>query len=209
MRAWQSVSNSRVVSGAARRNGSRRNPIPARLFRCNWIRTRNRNGKMRLETVVIKFGGTSVGSLDRIKSTGQRVAEVYATHKRLVVVVSAMSGQTDRLLEMGRTMSQSLAPETLRELDSLAATGEQVSAALLALALQQLGLPACSLTAHQVTIATDGHFQRARIKHIDSKPLVECLDRGVICVVTGFQGTDGSGSLVTLGRGGRIRQRWH
>jgi len=157
---------------------------------------------MSSETVVIKFGGTSVGSLDRIKTTGQRVAEVFRAHKRLVVVVSAMSGQTDRLLEMGRSLIQSYAPETLRELDSLAATGEQVSAALLALALQQLGLPARSVTAHQVTIATDGHFQHARIRHIDSKPLVDCLDRGVICVVTGFQGTDAGGNIVTLGRGG-------
>jgi aspartate kinase len=152
--------------------------------------------------VVIKFGGTSVGSVERIQLTAQRVAQIFAEHRRLVVVVSAMAGQTDRLLEMGRAVSRSLSPEALRELDSLAATGEQVSAALLALALQQLGLPARSFTAHQVTIATDGRFQRARIKHIDSTPLIDSLDRGVICVVTGFQGTDGSGNLVTLGRGG-------
>jgi aspartate kinase len=157
---------------------------------------------MTKETVVVKFGGTSVCSLERIQATAQRVANLVADHGRLVVVVSAMAGQTDRLLEMGRTMSPACSPEGLREMDSLAATGEQVSAALLALALQQLGLSARSFTAHHVTIATDGRFQRARIKHIDSKPLLECLDRGMICVVTGFQGTDGFGNLVTLGRGG-------
>jgi aspartate kinase len=154
------------------------------------------------QIVVIKFGGTSVGSLERIRATARRVAGVFAAHPRVVVVVSAMAGQTDQLLQMGRTLSQSSAPESLREMDALAATGEQVSAALLALALQQMGLPARSFTAHQVTIATDGRFQRARIRHIDSKPLLECLEREVICVVTGFQGTDGSGNLVTLGRGG-------
>ena len=157
---------------------------------------------MSTETIVIKFGGTSVGSLERIKATGERIAGIFAQHNRLVVVVSAMAGQTDRLLEMGRTLSRSHAPEVLREMDVLAATGEQVSAALLALALQELRIPARSFTAHQVTIATDGRFQRARIKHIDSKPLTECLDCGVICVLTGFQGTDGLGNLVTLGRGG-------
>jgi aspartate kinase len=99
-------------------------------------------------------------------------------------------------------MSTSQSPETLREMDVLAATGEQVSAALLALALQNLRIPARSFTAHQITIATDGRFQRARIRHIDSKPLIECLERGLVCVVTGFQGTDSSGNLVTLGRGG-------
>jgi aspartate kinase len=157
---------------------------------------------MNSDIVVMKFGGTSVGSLERIKLTGQRVADAFSRHKRLVVVVSAMAGQTDRLLEMGRALSQSHAPGVLRELDVLAATGEQVSAALLALALQELHVPARSFTAHQVTIATDGRFQRARIKHIDSTPLLECLDRGSVCVVTGFQGTDESGNLVTLGRGG-------
>jgi aspartate kinase len=87
-------------------------------------------------------------------------------------------------------------------MDSLAATGEQVSASLMALALQKLGLKARSFTAHQVTITTDGRFQRARIKSIDSKPLLDCLDSDCICVVTGFQGTDDAGNLVTLGRGG-------
>jgi aspartate kinase len=87
-------------------------------------------------------------------------------------------------------------------MDSLAATGEQVSAALMALALQKLGCPARSFTAHQVRISTDGRFQRARIKSIDSRPLLESLNQGQVCIVTGFQGTDASGSLVTLGRGG-------
>jgi aspartate kinase len=157
---------------------------------------------MNTDTVVMKFGGTSVGSLERIQLTAKRVAEATDIHKRLVVVVSAMSGQTDKLLEMGNTLNRSFQPDCLREMDSLAATGEQVSAALMALALQKLGLRARSFTAHQVTIATDGRFQRARIKSIDSKPLLDCLDQGCICVVTGFQGTDNLGNLVTLGRGG-------
>lgn len=157
---------------------------------------------MSTQIVVAKFGGTSVGNLDRIALTGQRVADLFAEHKRLVVVVSAMAGQTDRLLEMGRSLNSSSSPGVLREMDSLAATGEQVSAALVALALLKLGLPTRSFTAHQITIATDGRFQRGRINRIDSAPLIECLDRGIICVVTGFQGTDDAGNLVTLGRGG-------
>src|SRR2546423_3084918 len=154
------------------------------------------------DTLVIKFGGTSVGSLERIQLTAQRVAEASGQNKRLVVVVSAMAGQTDRLLEMGGALNRSSNPEALREMDSLAATGEQVSAALLALALQNLGCSARSFTAHHINIATDGRFQRGRIRSIDSKPLLDGLDRGQICVVTGFQGTDDAGNLVTLGRGG-------
>src|SRR2546427_79169 len=106
---------------------------------------------MSQEVVVVKFGGTSVGTLERVKSTAERIAQAAARHRRLVVVVSAMAGQTDRLLDMGRLLNQSHSTEALRESDALAATGEQVSAALLALALQQLGLPARSFTAHQVT----------------------------------------------------------
>jgi aspartate kinase len=157
---------------------------------------------MSTETVVMKFGGTSVGSIERIQLTAQRVMSEFARHKRLVVVVSAMAGQTDRLLDMGSSLNRSGSQAALREMDSLAATGEQVSAALLALALQQLGCKARSFTAHQVTIDTDGRFQRARIRSIDSKPLLDCLDQSCIGVVTGFQGTDDSGNLVTLGRGG-------
>lgn len=152
--------------------------------------------------VVVKFGGTSVGSLERIQATAQRVAEIAALHPRLVVVVSAMAGETNRLLEMGTALNPAQSVEALREMDSLAATGEQVSAALLALALQKLGCRVRSFTAHQVNIATDGRFQRARIRSINSKPLVDCLDQGCICVLTGFQGTDGAGNVVTLGRGG-------
>src|SRR5690348_16825906 len=136
---------------------------------------------MSVETVVMKFGGTSVGSLERIQLTAKRVAGELGNHRRLVVVVSAMAGQTDRLLEMGNSLNRSYSKESLREMDSLAATGEQVSAALLALALQQLGCKARSFTAHQVNIDTDGRFQRARIKSIDSKPLLDCLEEGCIC----------------------------
>jgi aspartate kinase len=157
---------------------------------------------MKPEIVVIKFGGTSVGSLERIQLTAQRVAAIAAEHPHLVVVVSAMSGETDRLLKLGTSLNAAQDSEALREMDSLAATGEQVSAALLSLALQKLGCQARSFTAHQVNIATDGRFQRARIRSINSWPLLDSLERGYICVVTGFQGTDDSGNLVTLGRGG-------
>src|SRR5687767_3432876 len=128
---------------------------------------------MSSDIVVIKFGGTSVGSLERIRLTAERISQIFASHSRLVVVVSAMSGQTDRLLEMGRALNRSHSSTTLREMDALAATGEQVSAALLTLALQELGIPAQSFTAHQVTISTDGRFQRARIRNVDSRPLLE------------------------------------
>src|SRR5689334_15018700 len=157
---------------------------------------------MHQETHVLKFGGTSVGTLERIEVTAQRVAEAASTGKRLVVVVSAMSGQTDRLLEMGSKLNSAQNEEALREMDSLAATGEQVSAALLSLALQKLNCRARSFTANQVNISTDGRFQRARIRSIDSTRLLDCLDQGIVGVVTGFQGTDDAGNLVTLGRGG-------
>ena len=157
---------------------------------------------MNSDTVVLKFGGTSVGSFERIQATAQRVADIALRRPRLVVVVSAMAGETDRLLKLGHSLNQRQCADVLREMDSLAATGEQVSAALMALALQQLGRRARSFTAHQVNIATDGRFQRARIKSIDSQPLLDSLAAGYICVVTGFQGTDESGNLVTLGRGG-------
>lgn len=157
---------------------------------------------MSTETVVFKFGGTSVGNIERIKASAQRVAGTFNRGGRLVVVVSAMAGQTDGLLNMGRSVNKSISIEALREMDALAATGEQASAALFALALQDLGVRAESFTAHQVTIATDGRFQRGRIRNIDSKPLLDRLDRGTVCVVAGFQGTDDAGNVVTLGRGG-------
>jgi aspartate kinase len=152
--------------------------------------------------VVIKFGGVSVGSLERIHATAKSVAVRRQCGERVIVVVSAMAGETDRLLELGRKFNGAHTAESLRELDSLVATGEQVSAALLALALQAREVPARSFTAYQLGITTDGRFQRARIRKVDSTVLLDSLNHGVVCVVTGFQGTDGNGNLVTLGRGG-------
>ncbi len=152
--------------------------------------------------VVVKFGGTSVGSLDRIRSTARLVKKIASAEPRLTVVVSAMAGETNRLLQMAASVSDARSDAALREVDALVATGEQVSAALLALELQRLGLPARSLSAHQVQMATDGRFGRARIRTVDRRALNRCLEEGVIAVVAGFQGVDGHGNIVTLGRGG-------
>lgn len=152
--------------------------------------------------LVMKFGGTSVGSLERIRATAERIREARSRSPQIAVVVSAMSGQTDHLLGLGRSLNQSFASDSLRELDALAATGEQVSASLLALALQAAGVSAKSFGAHQLLIETDGRFQRARIKGIDSRPLLGTLKQGQVAVITGFQGTDERGNVVTLGRGG-------
>ncbi|MCC7374088.1 MAG: aspartate kinase [Verrucomicrobiales bacterium] len=154
------------------------------------------------ETIVIKYGGTSVGSLERFRATAESVAALQREGKRVIVVVSAMAGETDRLLKMGKEVHSAHQRDALRELDSLIATGEQVSAALLALALQKIGVTAQSFTAHQLGIATDGRYQRARIRNVDCSALLERLDAGAVCVVAGFQGTDDDGNVVTLGRGG-------
>lgn len=152
--------------------------------------------------LVVKFGGTSVGSLERIRSTARLVEKIASQQRRLVVVVSAMAGETNRLLQMAASISEDRSEPSLREVDALVSTGEQVSAALLALELQRLGLPAKSLSAHQIQMATDGRFGRARIRTVDRRALNRCLEEGVIAVVAGFQGVDDHGNVVTLGRGG-------
>jgi aspartate kinase len=149
--------------------------------------------------IVQKYGGTSVGSIERIREVAKRVAAYHAVGHRLVVVVSAMAGETNRLLDLARQVAR--APLE-RESDALVASGEQVSAALLALALHDLGLKAASFLGHQVRISTDSAFGRARIKSIDKHRLNAALDRGVVAVVAGFQGVDGDDNITTLGRGG-------
>lgn len=149
--------------------------------------------------VVQKYGGTSVGSLERIRAVAERVAAGRERGDRLVVVVSAMSGETDRLLGLGRQLADRPAD---REMDSLAATGEQVSAALLSIALGARGVPAQSLVGHQARILTDGVFTKARIRAIDVAPLHTALDAGKVPVIAGFQGLDTQGNITTLGRGG-------
>ncbi|MET0153603.1 MAG: aspartate kinase [Candidatus Binatia bacterium] len=149
--------------------------------------------------IVQKFGGTSVGTIERIREVAKRVAWYRRQGHRLVVVVSAMAGETNRLLDLARQVARD---PSERERDALVASGEQVSAALLALALRDLGLEAVSLLGHQVRISTDSAFGRARIRSIDRHRLLAALDQGTIAVVAGFQGVDSDNNITTLGRGG-------
>ncbi|MCC6473564.1 MAG: aspartate kinase [Burkholderiales bacterium] len=149
--------------------------------------------------IVHKYGGTSVGSAERIKAVAQRVAKWQAAGHQLVVVVSAMSGETNRLLGLARAVQPEPDP---RELDVVASTGEQVTIGLLAMALKQRGLPAKSFTGAQVRILTDSAFTKARIRQIDVEPMRYELARGSVVVVAGFQGVDEAGDITTLGRGG-------
>ena len=148
---------------------------------------------------VLKFGGTSVGSVDRIRNVAQRAVNLRAQGHQLVIVVSAMSGETDRLLGLARDINPRIDG---RELDVLLSTGEQVTIALLAMALETLGAPARSYTGGQVPILTDNTYNKARIQSIDDARIRVDLDSGRIVVVAGFQGVDESGAITTLGRGG-------
>ena len=149
--------------------------------------------------IVQKYGGTSVGSTARILTVAQRIARYHREGHRLVVVVSAMSGETNRLLALAREISPNPSP---RELDVVAATGEQVTIGLLAIALQERGLNAKSYTGGQVGILTDNAFTKARILGIDEARMRKDLDAGTIVIVAGFQGVDVDGNITTLGRGG-------
>ena len=149
--------------------------------------------------LVQKFGGTSVADLERIRHVAERVARSRQAGHRVVVVVSAMAGETNRLLALARAVARN--PDE-RESDALAATGEQVTAALTALALQEVSVPARSFLGHQVRIETDSAYGRARIVRVDVERLQRALAEGVVAVVAGFQGVDGQGSITTLGRGG-------
>ena len=149
--------------------------------------------------IVQKYGGTSVGMVERIRNVAMRVAATREQGNDVVVVVSAMSGETNRLLNLANQVSSHVDD---REIDVLLASGEQVSCALLALALRDLGQPARSFLGHQVRIATDSVHGRARIKSIDSTRVVESLKRNEVVVVAGFQGVDEDDNITTLGRGG-------
>ena len=153
--------------------------------------------------IVHKYGGTSMGSTERIRSVAMRVAKWVRAGHQLVVVPSAMSGETNRLLGLAKELAPSqMGPEALRELDAIAATGEQVSVGLLALALQAQGLQAVSYSGWQVPVATDSAFTKARISHIDDTRVRADLTAGKVVVITGFQGIDDQGNVTTLGRGG-------
>jgi len=149
--------------------------------------------------IVQKYGGTSVGSPDRIAAVAEKVARMRARGDDIVVVVSAMSGETDRLIKLAKSVCE---VPPARELDVLLATGEQTTIALLAMALSKIGCPARSYTGHQVHILTDSAFGKARIQDIDSRRIHEDLRQGRVVVVAGFQGVDEQGNITTLGRGG-------
>ncbi|KPK89252.1 MAG: aspartate kinase [Deltaproteobacteria bacterium SM23_61] len=149
--------------------------------------------------IVQKYGGTSVGDIDRIRNVANRVAKTRKEGNDVVVVVSAMSGETDRLIRLAQQAHET--PD-LREYDSLISTGEQASAALLAITLQSMGIPARSFLGSQIRILTDSAFSLARIQDVETKHLRRAIKAGVIPVVTGFQGVDRAGNITTLGRGG-------
>ena len=149
--------------------------------------------------IVQKFGGTSVADLDRIRHVAGRVQRTHAAGHQVAVVVSAMAGETNRLLALAQAAHPRPAE---RESDVLASTGEQVTSALTALVLHDLGVPARSFLGHQVRIETDSAYGRARIVRIDAERLRETLASGTVAVVAGFQGVDADGSITTLGRGG-------
>ncbi len=148
---------------------------------------------------VYKFGGTSVGSVERIKSVAEKVKKAHDLGDQIVVVLSAMSGETNRLIDLAKEMQSQ---PTARELDVLISTGEQVTVALLSMALHQLGCDATSYTGGQVRILTDSVHTKARIREIDDAKIRADLNDGKVVVVAGFQGVDEFGNITTLGRGG-------
>lgn len=152
-----------------------------------------------MSIIVEKYGGTSVGSIERIQSVSRNVAEGVRQGHKLVVVVSAMSGETNRLVELAKSMT---ARPSAREMDTLLSTGEQVTIALLAFALQNLGVSAQSFTGFQVPIVTDSVHGRARITRIDGEAINAAMGAGKVVVVAGFQGISPANEITTLGRGG-------
>jgi aspartate kinase len=152
-----------------------------------------------LSLIVQKYGGTSMGSVERIREVARRVARFAREGHQVVVVPSAMAGETNRLLGLAKELNADPDP---RELDVVASTGEQVSIGLLALALQALGVKARSYTGFQVKILTDAAFTKARILSIDDENIRRDLAAGHVVVVAGFQGMDAEGNITTLGRGG-------
>lgn len=149
--------------------------------------------------IVQKYGGTSVGSPERIRNVARKVAQFRAEGHQVVVAVSAMSGETNRLLALTKEVAANPSP---RELDVVVSTGEQVTIGLLCMALEDIGVPAKSYTGGQVRILTDSTYTKARILDIDETRIRTDLDAGKVVVVAGFQGVDAEGNITTLGRGG-------
>ena len=153
--------------------------------------------------IVHKYGGTSMGSTERIRNVAKRVAKWARAGHQVVVVPSAMSGETNRLLGLARELSpEKSTREVLRELDMIASTGEQVSVGLLSLALQSEGQPAISFTGWQVPVRTNDSYTKARIDSIDDQRVKAELNAGKVVIITGFQGIDEHNNITTLGRGG-------
>jgi len=149
--------------------------------------------------VVQKYGGTSVGSVERIRNVARRVAETYDADNDVIVIVSAMAGETNRLVALAAEISETPSD---REYDVLVSTGEQVTIALLAMCLQSMGYNAKSYLGSQIPMLTDKAHAKARIQSIADKNIRNDLNKGTIIIVAGFQGTDGEGNITTLGRGG-------
>lgn len=149
--------------------------------------------------IVHKYGGTSVGSIEKIKNVARKVAKVKDEGHDVIVVVSAMSGETNKLIGMANEIAER--PDE-REYDALISTGEQITSALLAIALNSIGYPAISFQGHQIKIVTDNAFTKARIQRIDAERMMKEIKAGKIITVSGFQGADEEGNITTLGRGG-------
>ena len=150
------------------------------------------------KVIVQKFGGTSVGSEERIAAVAKIIQEA-SLNNSVVVVVSAMSGETNRLIKLAKSFGDN---PSKREFDALISTGEKVSAALLSMALHQIGVKAKSFTASQISMKTTDSYSKARILEMDSKKIQDALDNGIVPIITGFQGITESGDVTTLGRGG-------
>jgi aspartate kinase len=149
--------------------------------------------------VVQKYGGTSVGTPERIRNVAQRVARAHREGNQVAVVVSAMAGETNRLIDL---VKQVCPQPNMREYDVVVATGEQVTIGLTAIALEALGVPSASFAGHQIKILTDSVHSKARILGIEADRIREAMKQGKVAVIAGFQGVDEDGSITTLGRGG-------
>ena len=152
-----------------------------------------------MSLIVQKFGGTSEGTVEKIRQVAEKVSKFHGNGDRIVVVVSAMSGETNRLVALAQEMQERPVP---RELDVLLSTGEQVTIGLLCMALDQIGVSAISFTGSQVQLLTDDSHTKARIRRVDDKKIQQELEKGNVVVVAGFQGVDEAGNITTLGRGG-------
>ena len=157
------------------------------------------NGTSKLGYIVKKFGGTSVGSIERIERVAERIQKAIDLGQKPIVTVSAMSGETNRLVELAKSIDPTYRG---RAYDMLLASGEQVSISLLAIALEKRHIEARPLLAHQIGIFTDSIFSKARIKKVNGQALVELGEKGIVPIVAGFQGIDDDDQITTLGRGG-------